>query len=276
MALAVGIWPARVDGGSRPRAGSEGPVGPQTHLCDEAARRASPHCEFRIGADTVLRVPWDVFRGEPTLYRQHPGSSMHPQPYPSPSWPVRHCYAYDTCAWAFSRVERGEAPPGQHPNEWESWRLDGAVLANGQVVPSGEAPRENAKAFSLAISTSRRGLGWGPRASFERFLADGWREEGTTLAEATGLERATVVLVLDEAPWRHAFEVSRRSGERILMRECGVPPRRPPGCAVEGRSGDLFLVVAWSADTTLGTDEAVAAAASLFNRYVASGPGLAP
>ena len=42
------------------------------------------------------------------------------------------------------------------------------------------------------------------------------------------------------------------------------------------RSGDLFFTVAWTGDTTLGTDEMMAAAASLFGRYVVIGPGLAP
>ncbi len=85
-----------------------------------------------------------------------------------------------------------------------------------------------------------------------------------------------MALIRDGTPLRQFFKVTRRPGDRVLIRRCGSRFHDPLSRIVEVRSGDLFFTVAWTGDTTLGTDEMMAAAASLFGRYVVIGPGLAP
>ena len=85
-----------------------------------------------------------------------------------------------------------------------------------------------------------------------------------------------MALIRDGTPLRQFFKVTRRPGDRVLIRRCGSRTHDPLSRVVEVRSGDLFFTVAWTGDTTLGRDEMMAAAASLFGRYVVIGPGLAP
>ena len=108
-ALAVSAWPVRVEGGLPL------PPGYQVHLCDEAARRTSTHCEFGIGAERRLRVPWEAFRGGPALRHNDSRVSTYGLPYPNPF--CRSAIACRTmaCASAFGRSGRREALPNRHP-----------------------------------------------------------------------------------------------------------------------------------------------------------------
>lgn len=72
------------------------------------------------------------------------------------------------------------------------------------------------------------------------------------------------------------MEVIHRAGEEVLARVFGGAGHDALLCAIEGRNGDLSFAITWSGNTTFGTDEAIAAAASLFDRYLVSGHGLAP
>ncbi|MBD0276286.1 MAG: hypothetical protein ICV73_30730 [Acetobacteraceae bacterium] len=90
------------------------------------------------------------------------------------------------------------------------------------------------------------------------------------------MERATVALIRDGTPLRQFFKVTRRPGDRVLIRRCGSRFHDPLNRILEVHSGAPFFTVAWIGEATLGMDETMAAAASLFGRYVVIGPGLAP
>lgn len=214
VAFLVGAWPARVEGGypSYPMR--------ETHLCEVAARPASTHCEFPLGTARVLRVPWEIFPGEPVLRHAGSGSSMDGLAYANPYWPLAKRSLPYECLPASGRSGRGDRLPSGWPCAYDVWQLRGAILADGQIMPrTGKLPGD-ATAFNLRAST--KDGDFGHLRSLDHYLSLHWRREDTTTsAEGGGAARTTVILVRGRTPERITMEVVHRIGEQVLARVCG-------------------------------------------------------
>lgn len=277
VALAAGAWP-----------GKAGPMPGAlygTHLCDPAALATSTHCEFDFGAGRRLRLPWEDLSEAPYQCEdlRLRGSDCRSK-VASPAWPLRYAFPATLVPPAAEGLGRGEVLPNQQSMVWEEWRRTGLIQADGRVVRGKGELAAGATRFHLRLWTRHDRIP-GPKGNLELLLARGWREETTTYTEAKGLGRATVTLrahgvregrLLGSGSDRRIFEVTHRADDRFLVRECYEGPRRDvPICYIQGRNGDLSFVLEWSRNSTVSTDEVVAAAASLFDPYLVSGPGLA-
>ncbi len=256
-----------------------------THLCDPAALATSTHREFNFGAGRRLRVPREDLSETPYQCEdlRLRGSNCRSK-VASPAWPLRYAFPATLVPPAAEGLGRGEVLPNQQSMVWEEWRLTGLIQTNERVVRGRGELATGATRFHLRLSTRHDRI-HGTKGNLELLLARGWREEATTYAEAKGLERATVTLLAYGVPeglfgsgsGRRVFEVTHRADDRFLVRECYEGPRRDvPICSIQGRNGDLSFVLEWSRNAAISTDEVVAAAASLFDPYLVSGPGLAP